>query len=168
MAQYLSCGAEVLKRKPSGARREREEIKNAGKGAILLATIDLGRNGAALAALGEIAGGFLPLVASFADKKEGVKLGESTFNDFFKLTGTYQHPRDHFSDSSCTYFSKFWVAVDFSGSWLKAQPSGSQSSRRRSLTSTIITFIFISAFPIYGNITAQRLFGIFYQLQPSQ
>lgn len=45
--------------------------------------ICLGRNGAALAALGDIVvlAGFLE--ASVGERKEGVKLGESTFRDFF-------------------------------------------------------------------------------------
>ena len=51
----------------------------------LLDRTDLGWNGAALAAMGEIAAGFLPLVTSFADSNEGVKLGESTFSAFFRL-----------------------------------------------------------------------------------
>lgn len=49
----------------------------------------LGMKGAALAALGEMAVGFLlrpgvPAVAAapFGERNEGVKLGESTFNDF--------------------------------------------------------------------------------------
>lgn len=41
--------------------------------------------GAAFAALGEIPTGFLFPVASLADIKDGVKLGESTFNAFFRL-----------------------------------------------------------------------------------
>lgn len=45
----------------------------------------LGMNGAALAALGEIPAGFLTGTAfePLGDRKEGVKLGESTFNIFF-------------------------------------------------------------------------------------
>ena len=43
----------------------------------------LGRNGAALAAFGEIEAGFFPTEAgSLGERKEGVKLGESTFNVF--------------------------------------------------------------------------------------
>ena len=47
-----------------------------------------GMKGAALAALGEMpAGAFFavvaPVVAPLGDKKEGVKLGESTLNVFF-------------------------------------------------------------------------------------
>ncbi len=43
-----------------------------------------GMKGAALAAFGEIPAGFLAeTLAPLGDKKEGVKLGESTFNDFF-------------------------------------------------------------------------------------
>jgi hypothetical protein len=61
---------------------------NAQSGISLLgAAADLGRKGAAFAALGEIPVDFFPLVftLSLADKKEGVKLGESTLNDFFIL-----------------------------------------------------------------------------------
>lgn len=45
----------------------------------------LGMKGAALAALGEIPAGFLTGTAfePLGDRKEGVKLGESTFNIFF-------------------------------------------------------------------------------------
>jgi hypothetical protein len=46
--------------------------------------IALGMKGAALAALGEMPALFLTVaVAPFGDKKEGVKLGESTLNVFF-------------------------------------------------------------------------------------
>lgn len=51
---------------------------------------DLGRKGAAFAALGEMPVDFFPLTLaltlSLADKKDGVKLGESTLNDFFILS----------------------------------------------------------------------------------
>lgn len=52
---------------------------------LLDAAADLGRKGAALAALGEMPVDFFPLTSTFsvADKKDGVKLGESTLNDFF-------------------------------------------------------------------------------------
>lgn len=59
-----------------------------GKTRIVLEMIALGMKGAALAALGEIAAGFFPTapaaftVAPFGERKEGVKLGESTFSDF--------------------------------------------------------------------------------------
>ena len=45
----------------------------------------LGMNGAALAALGEMPAAFLTGTAfvPFGDRKDGVKLGESTFNIFF-------------------------------------------------------------------------------------
>ena len=43
-------------------------------------------NGAALAAFGEIEAGFFPPVAaSLGERKEGVKLGESTFKVFLRL-----------------------------------------------------------------------------------
>lgn len=45
--------------------------------------IDLGRKGAAFANLGDIAAGFLP--EPFAESREGVKLGESTFSPLLKL-----------------------------------------------------------------------------------
>lgn len=50
-------------------------------GANLLET-DFGMNGAALAALGDIEGAFRP---SLGERKEGVKLGESTLKVFFML-----------------------------------------------------------------------------------
>lgn len=46
--------------------------------------IALGINGAALAALGEIPADFLGVTFDpLGERKEGVKLGESTFNVFF-------------------------------------------------------------------------------------
>jgi hypothetical protein len=46
--------------------------------------IALGMNGAALAAFGEMPAGFLRVaLVPFGERKEGVKLGESTFNVFF-------------------------------------------------------------------------------------
>ena len=47
-----------------------------------------GMKGAALTAFGEIEGSFLgavtaPVAGVFGESKEGVKLGESTLNDFF-------------------------------------------------------------------------------------
>lgn len=55
---------------------------------LLDAAADLGRKGAAFAALGDIPVDFFPLALTFsvADKKDGVKLGESTLNDFFILS----------------------------------------------------------------------------------
>ena len=55
--------------------------------------MDLGMKGAALAALGDMAAGFLPLVASLAERNKGVKLGESTLNVFFAvlLRNAIQH-----------------------------------------------------------------------------
>ena len=55
----------------------------------ILEIIALGINGAALAAFGEMDGSFLGVVVAgiaggpLGDKREGVKLGESTFNVFF-------------------------------------------------------------------------------------
>jgi len=50
---------------------------------------DLGRNGAAFAALGEMPVAFFPLTLaltlSVVDRKDGVKVGESTLKDFFIL-----------------------------------------------------------------------------------
>lgn len=53
-------------------------------GSILLEMIAFGMNGAALAAFGEIPAVFLTVALEpFGDRKEGVKLGDSTFNVFF-------------------------------------------------------------------------------------
>lgn len=50
---------------------------------ILREMIAFGINGAALAAFGEIPAVFLVVAfVPLGDRKEGVKLGESTFNDF--------------------------------------------------------------------------------------
>ena len=55
-----------------------------GRTSYIREAVDLGRNGAALAAFGEMEGVFFaPFVASFGERNEGVKLGESTFNVFF-------------------------------------------------------------------------------------
>ena len=54
----------------------------------VLEIIAMGMKGAALAALGEMASGFFPaapatcVVAPLGERKDGVKLGESTFSDF--------------------------------------------------------------------------------------
>lgn len=48
----------------------------------VLEETDLGMNGAAFAAFGDIDGAFL---VSLGVRKEGVKLGESTLNVFFML-----------------------------------------------------------------------------------
>jgi len=58
------------------------------KTSLLDTAADLGRKGAAFAALGEIPVDFFPLefTLSVADKKDGVKLGESTLKDFFILS----------------------------------------------------------------------------------
>ena len=59
-----------------------------GGQSIVLEMMALGMKGAALAALGEMAGGFFPAapaaftVAPLGERKEGVKLGESTLSDF--------------------------------------------------------------------------------------
>lgn len=55
---------------------------------LLETAMDLGRKGAAFAALEEIPVGFFPLTLPFsvAARKDGVKLGESTLNDFFILS----------------------------------------------------------------------------------
>lgn len=69
--------------------------------------IAFGVKGAALAAFGEIEAGFFALLlAPFGDRKDGVKLGESTLNDFLELL---QFLRQHhagvvliqFTDLSC-------------------------------------------------------------------
>jgi hypothetical protein len=66
----------------------------------------LGWKGAALAALGEMAAGFLPLVTSLADSEdsedsdEGVKLGESTFRAFFRLLLLYWSVSMHHTRSA--------------------------------------------------------------------
>jgi hypothetical protein len=66
---------------------------------LLDTAADLGRNGAAFAALGEMPVAFFPLtlalrltlvlmlalLLSVVDRKDGVKLGESTLRDFFIL-----------------------------------------------------------------------------------
>jgi hypothetical protein len=62
--------------------------RTAKSGISLLDTaVDLGRKGAAFAAFGENPGAFFPLalILLAADRKDGVKLGESTLNDFFTL-----------------------------------------------------------------------------------
>jgi hypothetical protein len=69
----------------------RRQITTAGIRPSSLATAaDLGRKGAAFAPLGEIPVDFFPfaLTLSVADKKDGVKLGESTLNDFFILSSS--------------------------------------------------------------------------------
>lgn len=61
---------------------------------LLDAAADLGRKGAAFAALGEIPVDFFPFVLTLseADKKDGVKLGESTLKDFFTLLSLAREP----------------------------------------------------------------------------
>ena len=78
---------------------------------------DLGRNGAALAALGDIAAGFLPVLASFGVRKEGVKLGESTLKVFFvmllldlKVNSTRHMKWAH--GFEVAYLSVFWPELD--------------------------------------------------------
>lgn len=52
----------------------------------------LGINGAALAALGEMPADFFAAVfAPLGERKEGVKLGESTFRVFFDWLNEHQH-----------------------------------------------------------------------------
>lgn len=54
--------------------------------------IALGIKGAALAAFGEMPAGFLTVAFEpFGDRKEGVKLGESTFSAFLDWLSKYQH-----------------------------------------------------------------------------
>ena len=67
------------------AWHRRTECKRGGssKKTSLLDIMVLGRKGAALAALGEMVAGLRPAVASLVERKEGVKLGESTLRDFF-------------------------------------------------------------------------------------
>jgi hypothetical protein len=56
----------------------------------------LGRKGAAFAALGEIPVDFFPFsfrLSAAVDKNDGVKLGESTLNDFFMLSSSAEEQR---------------------------------------------------------------------------
>ena len=59
-------------------------LESVGLDTVSREMIAFGINGAALAAFGEMPAGFLTVAFDpFGDKKEGVKLGESTFNVFF-------------------------------------------------------------------------------------
>jgi len=68
----------------------------------LLWTMLFGMNGAATAALGEMAVGFFVPAATFGERKEGVKLGESTLRVFLvvldprqPIVHTSGFPSDH-------------------------------------------------------------------------
>lgn len=67
--------------------------KHSGRN-LLDVLADLGRNGAAFAALGEIVVDIFPLdwSGSLTAKKAGVKLGESALNVFFTLPSSEQSP----------------------------------------------------------------------------
>lgn len=74
---------------------------------IVLEMMVLGMKGAALAALGEMAGGFFPAapaafaVAPLGERKDGVKLGESTLSDFLTCGLLFdQHSVDSITEPS--------------------------------------------------------------------
>ena len=90
----------------------------------------LGRNGAALAAFGEIVvlAGLKLTLASLGDKNEGVKLGESTLRDFFCWL---VHQVNHYVFKSRldeSYLSAAEPSAEggFSTLWLKAHPEHTQ------------------------------------------
>jgi hypothetical protein len=80
-----------------------------------------GRNGAALAAFGDIAVDFLGADTPLPDSNDGVKLGESTLNRFLLSNEKYsvsnlcpdltQRPNMH-----CSTHLSAWFAVSFDGS----------------------------------------------------
>lgn len=103
--------------------------------ASLDAAAALGRNGAAFAALGEIPVDFFPLTFTFAvtftfslvDKNEGVKLGESTLNDFFMLSSLAAAAETGWISSYLSFNDG--DELGFFGSWAKTQPVQGQSAK---------------------------------------
>lgn len=66
-------------------------VLGAGTGDAIREAVVLGWKGAAFAALGEIVVDFLGTDAPLPDKREGVKLGESTLKRFLLLWQACQH-----------------------------------------------------------------------------
>ena len=95
------------------------------RGEVLLEIICLGRNGAALAALGEmvVLAGLSVLLTSLGDRNEGVKLGLSTLKDFFDWLPNIVNNHGSALVRS-TYLSPLVPSTDaaFSTLWLNAQP----------------------------------------------
>jgi len=135
--------------------------------------IAFGMKGAALAALGEIAtGAFFRTAAAvappFGDKKDGVKLGESTLSVFLGwLLNRVREPHANqrnwvklFSD----YLSICPLSEEaFSMAWLKAHPappSQLECTAPIALNRKVYTFVFIAALSVDCDIATEGVLSV--------
>lgn len=125
---------------------------------LLETAADLGRKGAAFAALGEMPVDFFPLALAFsvADKKDGVKLGESTLNVFFILPSLVPGQWWEWYSPTCPLPTLHWQSSsdhEQMRSLCKAHQSPFKSTSRQGCDG--LTFSFELATPIYGDITTE-------------